>query len=88
MSTRTRTRKVHPLPLYFAECRFGRAGHAFRETDRDQNSRDQIIALMRSGEIEAFHIIEVIEPCEDFPMGRVADVTFELQAEASLMEAA
>jgi hypothetical protein len=72
-----------PLPIYFAECRYGRLGNAFRETDRDSNSRDEIISLMRSGEIEAIKILEVNEI-----NGTVVDVTLELQLEASAMEAA
>ena len=73
---------IRPRPLYFAECSFGRAGRAFRETDRDANSRASIISLIRSGEIEALKVIEVIEPCEDFPRGAVNDVTEEVVSEA------
>jgi hypothetical protein len=73
-----------PAPLYFAECQFGRHGNAFRETDRDANSRSAIIDLMRTGEIEAIKVIEVDEVA-----GTCRDVTLELQLEASaMMEAA
>ena len=69
-------------PLYFAEVSYGRLGPAFRETDRDLNSRDEILTLIRSREIDPIKIIEVVEPCEEWPNGRVADVTDEIVAEA------
>lgn len=66
-----------PLPLYLAECSYGRHGNAFRETDRDRDSRDEIIGLIRSGEIEVVKIIEINEI-----NGTVFDVTDELVSEA------
>jgi hypothetical protein len=66
-----------PLPLYLAECRFGRFGNAFRETDRDRNSRDEIISLIRSGEIDIIKVIEI-----DEAEGRCRDVTDEIVTEA------
>ena len=39
-------------PLYLAECRYGRYGNAFRETDRDSNSRQEIVDMIRTGEID------------------------------------
>lgn len=86
MSTSTITRKQpspRPLPLYFAECVYGRFGNAFRETDRDQNSRNEIICLIRSGDIEVVKVIEVNEI-----NGTVFDVTEELVAEAMMQRAA
>jgi len=71
-----------PLPLYFAEVQYGRLGPAFRETDRDLNSRAEIVSLIRTREIDPLKIIEVIEPCEEYPHGRVSDVTDELVAAA------
>jgi len=68
-------------PLYFAECSYGRHGNAFRETDRDANSRQAIIDLIRSGEI---HPIKIIEVCED--EGTVRNVTDELIEAAGLPE--
>jgi hypothetical protein len=87
-TTSTFTRKTpspRPLPLYFAECDYGRPGIAFRETDRDRNSREDIISLIRSGEIEVIKVIEINEI-----NGTVFDVTDELVAEAldDAMEAA
>ncbi|HYM31834.1 MAG TPA: hypothetical protein VEU47_11065 [Candidatus Cybelea sp.] len=76
-ATRTPSR---PSPLYLAECRYGRLGHAFRETDRDSNSRAEIIDLMRTGEIEAIKVLEI-----DEVEGTCRDVTLELQLEVSAM---
>jgi hypothetical protein len=75
-------RQRQPAPLYFAECAYGRLGNEFQATDRDKNSRAEIIREIRSGAITAIKIIEVTEPCEDFPRGQVLDVTDELIAEA------
>jgi hypothetical protein len=69
------------LPLYLAECRYGRFGNAFRETDRDRNSRDEIISLIRSGEIDIIKVIEI-----DEVEGRCRDVTDELVMEADVIE--
>jgi hypothetical protein len=72
-----------PLPLYLAECRYGRLGNSFRETDRDQNSRDEIVSLIRSGEIEVVKVIEIDEVA-----GTCCDVTDEIVTEAMMMEVA
>jgi hypothetical protein len=69
-------------PLYFIEASFGRQGCAFIETDRDTNSRASVIALIRSGEVNAFKVIEV---CED--EGTVRDVTEEILEEIEAMPA-
>lgn len=75
---------MQTLPLYLAECSYGRHGNAFRETDRDSNSRSAIIDLIRSGEIDVIKIIEIDEAA-----GTVCDVTDELVSEAlDLREAA
>lgn len=71
-----------PDPIFFAECSYGRLGNEFQATDRDKNSRAEIVREIRSGGIHPIKIIEVTEPCEDFPRGQVRDVTEELVAEA------
>jgi hypothetical protein len=68
--------------LYFVENDHGRLGPEFQALDRDTNSRAEVIREIRSGGIHPVKIIEVIEPCEDFPRGAVTDVTAELKAEA------
>jgi hypothetical protein len=68
--------------LYFAECQYGRLGNEFQATDRDRNSRAEIIRQIRTREITPIKIIEVVEPCFDWPCGIVQDVTAELIAEA------
>ena len=70
-------------PLYFAECNYRRHGNAFRETDRDQNSRQEIIDLIRTGEIDVVKVIEVNEVA-----GTVCDVTDEMINEAMMARAA
>ncbi len=69
-------------PLLFVECAYGRLGVEFQATDRDTNSRAEIVRQIRSGGIDPRKILEVTEPCDDFPFGRVIDVTAELCAEA------
>lgn len=59
--------------LYLVECDYGRYGKAFRETDRDTNSRAAVIALICSEEISP---VKVLEVCED--EGTCRDVTAEL----------
>jgi hypothetical protein len=71
-----------PHPLYFVENDHGRLGREFMALDRDDNSRADIVRQIRSGGIHPVKIIEVIEPCEDFPRGQVTNVTDELIAEA------
>jgi len=70
-------------PLYLAECSYGRYGRAFRETDRDANSREEIVALIRSGEIDIVKVIEIDEVA-----GTCSDVTDEIVSEATMREAA
>ena len=74
MSASTATR-LHPL--YLAECSYGRLGNAFRETDRDCNSRSEIVDLIRSGEIDVVKVIEIDEVA-----GTCCDVTDEIVTEA------
>jgi hypothetical protein len=79
MSTSTILRKTpspRPLPIYFAEVDYGCA-KAFQETDRDRNSRQAIVEMIRSGEIEVVKVIEINEI-----NGTVFDVTDELVSEA------
>ena len=66
-----------PLPLYFAECRYGRLGNEFQATDRDKNSRAEIVREIRSGGINPIKILEIDEDA-----GTCRDVTEELLAEA------
>ncbi len=66
-------------PLYLAECRFGRA-NAFLETDRDANSWDQIVDLIRHGEIDVIKVIEI-----DEAEGTCRDVTCEIVHAAEMM---
>jgi hypothetical protein len=73
-----------PHPLYLAEVNLGRLGKVFIETDRDENSRDFILGLIRSGEREVVKVIEV-----DEVEGTCRDVTEEILSDAlSMMEAA
>lgn len=71
-------------PLYFVENDFGKLGVEFIECDRDKNSRAEVIRQIRSGGITPRKILEVIEPCEDFPHGQVVDVTEQLLVEAAI----
>lgn len=78
MSTAAAKTSNRPAPLYLAECRYGRLGNAFRETDRDRNSRDEIVGLIRSGEIDIIKVIEI-----DEIEGYCRDVTAEIVMEAA-----
>jgi hypothetical protein len=73
-----------PHPLYFIESDMGRLGNWFSDLCRDSNSRSSVVALIRSGEINPVRVLEVIEPCEDYPTGQVTDVTMDLKREANL----
>lgn len=51
-----------PSPLYFVEADFGRHGRAFVETDRDKNSRNQVIEDIARGQLEnVVHVLEIVE---------------------------
>lgn len=69
-------------PLYFIEHQ-GTRSRYFLETDRDENSRDAAIALIRSNEAKPVKVLEIDEAA-----GTCRDVTEELKAEALAMEAA
>lgn len=70
-------------PLYLIETRSPRIRKTwFLEIDRDHNSREFALREVRFGEV--VKVLEVIEPCEDFPRGQVLDVTAELEAEAGI----
>lgn len=60
-------------PIYMVECSYGRLGNAFRETDRDSNSLQGILDMIRSGEINPIKILEIDEEA-----GRVEDITSEV----------
>lgn len=75
-----------PAPLYFAEVSYGKIGVEFQATDRDTNSRAEIVRQIRNGGIDPRRILEVTEPCDDFPYGRAVDVTAELCREAEQHE--
>jgi hypothetical protein len=66
-----------PGPLYFAECSYGRLGHEFQALDRDNNSREEIVRQIRTGNIDVIRVLEVDEIA-----GTCRDVTAELIAEA------
>ena len=67
--------------LFFIETQTAKLGRWFLECDRDTNDRAAALASIRNG--EAIKVLEVTEPCEDFPYGRVVDCTAELTAEAA-----
>lgn len=72
-----------PNALYFIETKSPRIRKTwFLETDRDTTSRE--FALKEVGFGEVIKVLEVIEPCEDFPRGQVLDITAELEAEAGI----
>lgn len=71
-------------PLFFVENDFGRLGVEFVECDRDTNSRAEVVRLIRNGSLSPRKIIEVIEPCDEYPRGQVTDVTLALIAEAAI----
>lgn len=66
-----------PNVLYFVENDFGRLGRGFVECDRDTNSRDEVVRLIRSGGLAPVKILEIDEDA-----GSCRDVTEELVAEA------
>jgi hypothetical protein len=70
-------------PLFFVENDYGKLGSGFYPMDRDQMSRAEIVRLIRNGELKPIKVLEVFEPCEDFPHGRCTDVTGEMVAEAA-----
>jgi hypothetical protein len=61
-------------PLYFIEADFGRHGRAFVETDRDKNSRAQVIQDIAEGQIE--NVVKVLEVFEN--EGSCRDVTEDI----------
>jgi hypothetical protein len=67
-----------PAPLYFAECNYHKLGVEFQATDRDNNSRVEIVRQIRSGAIDPVTILEIDEIA-----GTCRDVTEELLAEAA-----
>lgn len=70
-------------PLYFLENDFGRLGRAFLEMDRDDNSRADLVRQIRFSALQPRKILEVIEPCDEYPRGQCLDVTAEIVAEAA-----
>ena len=64
-------------PLYFVEADFGRHGRAFVETDRDSNSRKQVVTDIAQGQLE--NVIQVLEIVED--EGSCRDVTEDIACE-------
>ena len=78
MAMRRRLSGTAPAcPLYFVEADFGRHGRAFVETDRDKNSRTQVIADIAQGQLE--NVIQVLEIVED--EGSCRDVTEDIACE-------
>lgn len=70
-------------PLYLAEVNLGRLGRVFIETDRDSNSRDHVISLIASREIEPVKVLEIDEEANS-----CRDVTSEIIDEAAMLRAA
>lgn len=65
-------------PLYLAEVNLGgRYGRVFLETDRDSNSRADIVNRIRTGEIDPVKVIEIDEEA-----GLVRNITDEVIEEA------
>jgi hypothetical protein len=69
-------------PLYLVEHQGLRARY-FLETDRDSNSLQSIVDMIRSGEIKPVKIIEVDEEA-----GTVENITDEVMAVAGVLQAA
>lgn len=67
-----------PQPLYFSENSYGKLGREFQATDRDNNSRVEIVRQIRAGAIDPVKILEIDEVA-----GTCRDVTDELLAEAA-----
>lgn len=66
--------------LYLAEVNLGgRLGRTFIETDRDTNSREHVVSLIRNRDIDPVKVLEVDEDA-----GTCRDVTDELICEAGL----
>lgn len=70
-----------PLPLYFVQFRSLRGGLYFGELDPDDNSAGAVRCLIRH-DPSVVKVLEVTEPCEDFPYGRCVDVTDDIRREA------
>lgn len=69
--------------LYFVETTSPRIrGAWFVETDRDSNSREFALSEVRRG--EAVAVLEVTEPCAEYPDGRVRNVLQEMQDELGM----
>ena len=47
--------------LFFVEHNFGRLGRAFLELDRDSNSREAVLNLIRTREVDPVCVLEVDE---------------------------
>jgi hypothetical protein len=58
--------------LYFIETKSARLGRWFIECDRDSNSRDSAIKMIRSGEVDPVKVLEIDEGA-----GTCRDVTEE-----------
>ena len=71
----------NPDKLYFIETQSVRQGRWFLETDRDSNSREHVIDLIRRRDV---YPVKILEVCEG--EGTVRDVTDELIDEACLEE--
>lgn len=67
-----------PGPLYMVEVSYGKLGVEFQATDRDTNSRVEIVRQIRSGAIDPVKILLVDELA-----GTVTDVTDEILTEAN-----
>ena len=71
-------------PLYFVERTgriHGQRAVWFDELDRDTNCAGAIRCLLRH-DADVIRVLEVIEPCEEYPRGQCLDVTDDMRAEA------
>mgnify|MGYP001575497631 CR=1 FL=1 len=60
--------------LYFVETQSSKLGRWFVECDRDSNSREYVLGLIRSGEVDPVKVLEVNED-----EGTCRDVTEEFK---------
>lgn len=72
-----------PTPIYFVEIT-GRnvRGQWFLETDRDENSAGAVRCYIRHEGANVVKVLEVYEPCDEYPRGQCLDVTEDIRREA------
>jgi hypothetical protein len=67
-----------PQSLFMVEVDYGRLGRTFLETDRDDNSRVEIVRQIRNGSVNVIKVLEI-----DEQSGTCTDVTEDILAEAA-----